>query len=199
MPGLRLSRLPVAAVLIALGLATGVASAFVSMRHLGLGADDHKGWSGSGVTGSSEAGPVLRARVALSGLLALNRSQAIYFTRKLDDLGEPLRENCHYLISGGALPGQWWSITAYAEDDYLPRNTDDALSVDASEVQLEANGLWQAQAGPARNPSLPWISTRQAGNFDLTLRIYNPTSSAQQDFAAIPFPKVERVSCEGNA
>ncbi|MGV3511644.1 MAG: DUF1214 domain-containing protein [Novosphingobium sp.] len=165
------------------------------MKHFGAGGEDHEGWIGNHATGSREAGPVLRASVALTGLLALNRSQAIYFTRKVDDLGEPLREDCHYRISGGVLPGRWWSITAYAADNYLPRNTDDALSVDASEVGFGAKAQWQAEAGPARNPSLPWISTRAAGTFDLTLRIYSPTPQARQDFASIPFPKVERVSC----
>lgn len=180
---------------ITLGVFVGAASAFVSMKHFGMGSEEHMGWSGSRVTGSSEAGPMLRARVALTGLLALNRSQAIYFTRKVDDLGEPLREGCHYRLSGGPLPGRWWSITAYAADDYLPQNNDDALSVDASEVRPDANGAWQAEAGPSRNPAMPWLSTRKAGEFDLTLRIYNPTPQAQRDFGTIPFPKVERVSC----
>ena len=136
-----------------------------------------------------------RARVALTGLLALNRSQAIYFTRKVDDLGEPLREDCHYRLSGGPLPGRWWSITAYAADDYLPQNNDDALSVDASEVRPDGQGRWTAEAGPSRNPAMPWLSTRKAGYFDLTLRIYNPTPQAQRDFGTIAFPTVERVSC----
>lgn len=178
-----------------LGLLAGGASAFVSMKHFGMGSEEHMGWTGSRVTGSSEAGPLLRARVALTGLLALNRSQAIYFTRKVDDLGEPLREGCHYRLSGGSFPGRWWSITAYAADDYLPQNDDDALSVDASEVRPDASGTWEAEVGPSRNPAMPWLSTRKAGTFDLTLRIYNPTEQAQKDFGTIAFPKVERVSC----
>jgi hypothetical protein len=178
-----------------LGLVAGGASAFVSIKHFGMGSEEHMGWSGSRTTGSSEAGVLLRARVALTGLLALNRSQAIYFTRKVDDLGEPLREDCHYRLSGGVLPGRWWSVTAYASDDFLPQNRDDALSVDASEVTSDGQGRWQAAAGPTREPGLAWISTRNAGNFDLTLRIYNPTAEAQRDFASITFPAVERISC----
>lgn len=181
--------------IVTLGLVAGVASAYVSMKHFGMGSEERMGWSGSRVTGSSEAGPLLRARVALTGLLALNRSQAIYFTRKVDDLGEPLREGCHYRLSGGPLPGRWWSITAYAADDYLPQNTDDALSVDASEVRPDGAGAWEAEAGPVRNPAMPWLSTRKAGNFDLTLRIYNPSEQAQRDFGTIAFPRVERISC----
>ncbi|WP_162896067.1 DUF1214 domain-containing protein [Novosphingobium sp. THN1] len=178
-----------------IGLAVGAASAVVSLKHVGMGGEEHMGWSGSRVTGSTEAGPVLRARVALTGLLALNRSQAIYFTRTVDDLGEPLREECHYRLVGGPLPGKWWSITAYASDDYLPQNQDDALSVDASEVTPDKRGIWEAEVGPSPNPAMPWLSTRHAGSFDLTLRIYNPSQQAQQDFGSIVFPKVERISC----
>lgn len=181
--------------IVLLGLAAGSASALVSMKHFGMGGEEHQGWTGSRVTGSVDAGPLLRARVALTGLLALNRSQAIYFTREVDDLGEPLREDCRYRLSGGPLPGRWWSITAYAADDYLPQNDDDALSVDASEVRPDARGQWQAEAGPSPGPGMPWLSTRKAGNFDLTLRIYNPAPAAQEDFATIAFPRVERISC----
>lgn len=181
--------------MVVIGLVVGAASAIIALKHVGMGSEEYSGWSGSRVTGSAEAGPLLRARVALTGLLALNRSQAIYFTRKVDDLGEPLREDCHYRLVGGPLPGKWWSITAYASDDYLPQNQDDALSVDASEVTPDKRGIWEAEVGPSPNPAMPWLSTRQAGEFDLTLRIYNPASQAQRDFASIAFPKVERISC----
>lgn len=177
------------------GLVLGAGLAIASLKHGGSGGESHQGWSGSRVTGSADAGPILRARVALTGLLALNRSQAIYFTRNIDDLGEPLREECQYRLSGGPLPGRWWSITAYAADNFLPQNSDEALSVDASEVTLDDRGNWQAEAGPAPAPGLPWLSTRAAGRFDLTLRIYNPTPRAQDDFSSIQFPRVERVSC----
>lgn len=183
------------AALALVGLLIGSGVAVLSLRQAGLGGESHQGWSGSRVTGSADAGPFLRARVSLTGLLALNRSQAIYFTRTIDDLGEPLREECQYRLSGGPLPGRWWSITAYAADNFLPQNSDDALSVDASEVAVDGDGRWQAEAGPQRAQGLPWLSTRAAGRFDLTLRIYNPTRRAQEDFSSISFPRVERISC----
>jgi hypothetical protein len=41
------------------------------------------------------------------------------------------------------------------------------------------------------------VSTRKAANFDLTLRIYNPTPAAQADFSTIPLPQVQRIDCAG--
>ena len=184
---------------VSLGLMLGLLSGWAVMTG-GMGGQNYSGWYGSSVTGSTDADPWLRARVAVSGLLALNKSQAIYFTRKTDDAGQPLREECRYRVTGGALPGQWWSVTVYAADDYLPLNDDDALSFDATEVKADAAGNWSAVLAPVRPlGGEAWASTRKAGNFDVTLRIYQPSQAAQQDFGSIPMPRVTRLECGGKA
>ena len=90
--------------------------------------------------GSVDADPWTRARIALTGLLALTRDQAIYFTTQTDDSGARLREECRYRVTGGAMPARWWSVTVYADDDFLPQNEDDALSFDATEVKPDPQG-----------------------------------------------------------
>ena len=186
----------IAAGVIVAGLAVGAASGWRSITG-GMGGESYSGWYGSKVTGSKDAGPWLRARVAVSGLLALTRDQAIYFTRKTDDAGAPLRQQCRYQVSGGPLPGRWWSVTVYAADNYLPMNSNDALSFDATEVKLDANGQWIAVLSDARPQSGAWASARNAGNFDITLRIYQPTAQVQADYNAIAMPKVTRLDCGG--
>ena len=52
-----------------------------------------------------------------------------------------------------------------------------------------------AQLGGPRPAEGAWASTRNAGKFDITLRIYQPAASAQASFASIPMPRVERLSC----
>ncbi|MEN9926752.1 MAG: hypothetical protein RL268_2878, partial [Pseudomonadota bacterium] len=88
---------------VSLGLMVGLLSGWAAITG-GMGGQNYSGWYGSSVTGSTDADPWLRARVAVSGLLALNKSQAIYFTRKTDDAGDPLREECRYRVTGGPLP-----------------------------------------------------------------------------------------------
>lgn len=183
---------------ISVGLIVGLLSGWWAITR-GMGGDNYNGWHGSSVTGSADAGPWLRSRVAISGLLALNKSQAIYFTRTTDDGGEPLREECSYRVNGGPLPGQWWSVTVYAADNYLPLNDDDALSFDATEVSPGANGRWSAILSSVRPDGSPWASTRNAGSFDITLRIYQPSAQAQEDFATIAMPKVTKLNCGGKA
>lgn len=192
-----LSRLAIAST-IALGLIAGLLTGWSAIKG-GMGGERYSGWFGSKVTGSADAGPWLRARVALSGLLALNRSQAIYFTRKTDDSGEPLRDECRYRVNGGPLPGRWWSVTVYAADNFLPLNDDGALSFDATEVQADERGQWSAVLSLQRPAQGAWASTRNAGQFDITLRIYQPEPRAQDDFASIPMPKVSKIDCGGKS
>lgn len=190
------ARLALAVTLVA-GLLVGAGSAIVTMRHA-MGPVG-QGWLGSRVTGSVHADPWTRASVALTGLLALDKSQAIYFVRKTDNSGAALDEHCRYRVTGGPMPGRWWSVTAYAADNYLPQNRDGALSIDATRVRKDAAGFWQAVVAASLQPGADWISSRNAGHFDLTLRIYNPTAQAQRDFSAVPFPHVQRLDCAGGA
>ena len=202
------------ALAIAAGLAVGAGSAAWAMKGgglsgfdlggldlggLDLGGAGAGGWYGNSVTGSVDADPWARAQVALTGLLALNKSQAIYFTTNVDAAGAALREDCRYQVTGGALPARWWSVTVYADDDYLPLNDDDALSFDATEVQPDASGRWSALVTSQRPAEGAWASSRKAGSYSLTLRLYQPSQAAQNNLAAIPMPVVTRRDCGGRA
>lgn len=181
------------------GLALGVGSAWWVMAKAGARGFSQGGWVGSKVTGSPDADPWTRAQVAVRGLLALDKSQAIYLTTRTDAAGAPLRADCRYQVTGGAMPGRWWSVTVYAADNYLPLNRDGALSFDATEVQPDATGQWTALLADQPEGNKTWASTRNAGNFDLTLRIYNPTPAAQADFGTIALPSVRKLDCGGAA
>ncbi|MEM8917494.1 MAG: DUF1214 domain-containing protein [Pseudomonadota bacterium] len=156
------------------------------------------GWTGDLTQGSSEASPYLRARIARHGLLALAKTEAIYFVRNTDSDGEPLGEDCVYRISGGPLPAGWWSITLYNETNFLPDNNDTALSFDATR---SGDGDWSAvisSSSPAKGEN--WISSRNAGDFDLTLRLYMPEDRAlQRPEQIIDPPKINRLRCAKRA
>lgn len=191
-------KLATAGVLLA-GLAVGAASGWYTLQHGMVQGETYSGWSGSKVTGSVDADPWTRARVAVSGLLALNKSQASYFSRNTDDSGARLREDCRYRVTGGAMPARWWSITVYAADNYLPLSDDDALSFDQTEAQPAGKAEWTGILSPKQPEGEPWASTNKAGDFDITLRLYQPTPEAQQDYGSIPMPKVTKLDCGGAA
>lgn len=178
------------------GAILGVVSALAVLGNGEMtGQFEHDRWIGNTMIGSGAADAYTRGIVARTGLLALERSEAIYFHRYVDDQGERLREGCSYELSGGALPARWWSITIYAADDFLPVNGDAALSIDAS--QIGATDAWTASVSAERAGANHWISTRSAGEFSLTLRLYNPHESASDDPGRITYPAIVRTHCNG--
>ena len=195
------------------GLAIGCASALYAsglwpgMQPLDFGDVEIDGWRSDFALGSEAADPYTRARVARHGLLALAKTEAVYFTRIIDDDGEPLSEDCTYRLTVGAMPAGWWSVTLYDGDSYLPDNTDEALSINAGQVSAYQlpDGTIGGQGGSATIAREPpagrglWISSKGAGNFDLTLRLYMP----EQDLLDNPQdtlkpPSVERLACKGD-
>jgi hypothetical protein len=167
-------------------------------RSLAFGDVDVGGWRSDFAIGSKAADSYTRARVARHGLLALSQSEAVYFTRATDDAGEPLREACHYRLSGGTMPAGWWSVTLYDSASMLPANRDEALSIDASRAGSER---WEAVIAPRRPANAQhWISSRSAGAFDLTLRLYLPEAGLLSAPAeALDPPRIEKLGCEAEA
>ena len=187
------------------GLVTGILAALWSAGMLGggrgLAMDDVsvRGWMSDWAIGSSQAGLVTRARVARHGLLAMSRSEAIYFTRATDDAGDPLMEDCDYRLTGGDQPAEWWSLTLYDPDSRLPMNTDGALSLDRS--RTGGADAWLATIS-ARAPAHDgfWISSRGSGEFDLTLRLYRPSDSVLSDPETyLSTPSIQRLTCRNGA
>jgi hypothetical protein len=191
-----------AAVVAGCGLGFGSALAMAGLwpgaSTLAFGDVDVGGWRSDFAIGSKAADPYTRTRVARHGLLALAKSEAVYFTRAVDDAGEPLREVCAYRLSGGAMPAGWWSVTLYDAASMLPVNTDNALSIDASRA---GEGAWEAVIAPTRPVNAAhWISSRNAGMFDLTLRLYVPNATLLSDpDDTLDPPKITRLTCEGAA
>ncbi len=180
----------------AAGLGAGAGSAIWAAGRLAITGPDAinvAGWRSDWAIGSAAADPHTRARIARHGLLALAKEEAVYFTRATDEGGARLREGCDYELSGVQQPGEWWSITLYDAESRLPINDDDALSIDASRQTAEA---WRVLIAPERPDSGAWLSSRNAGAFDLTLRIYRPDARLIADpVATLPAPRVRRLAC----
>jgi hypothetical protein len=183
----------------AAGVVLGLGSAWVAVSQLSLaGRVVAGGWSTNLNTGSSEADPYTRAAVARDGLLALARSETVYFTRDKDDAGAPLGAACRYRLLGRDMPARWWSVTLYDETQYLARNEDGAHSIDATGVTRAGDGF-EATIGGARDGAANWLSTRNAGHFSLTLRLYNPDPAIQADPGKVAAPRVQKIDCAEGA
>jgi len=183
-----------------LGLSSALywAGLWPGMKPLDFGNVEIAGWRSDFAIGSEAADPYTRARVARHGLLALGKSEAVYFTKTTDKDGQKLRGACTYTVSGGPMPAGWWSITLYDGNSLLPMNDDAALSADATNVTQGEEGRWSALIGPQRpQDGADWISNRGADSFDLTLRLYMPSDALLTDpQATLTPPVIERLSCK---
>lgn len=197
----------VAGCAIGIGSALGMAGLLPGANALAFGDVNVGGWRSDFAVGSKAANPYTRARVARHGLLALAKSEAVYFTRAVDDDGEPLREGCTYRLTTAAMPAGWWSITLYDAHSMLPRNTDGALSINAGQDSVARIGTKIIGHGVTATiaPHRPeerglWISSAEAGNFDLTLRLYMPDPALLADPAGtLEPPQIERLDCRDAA
>ena len=189
-----------------LGLAAGAVAALLAAGMIGSGAGfsdeiDVSSWKSDWTIGSTAANPWTRARVARHGLLALTKEEAVYFTTGVDADGQRLSEDCTYEVSGTDMPGLWWSVTLYDARSYLPANKDNALSFDKTKAAATGSGDAWAFTIAADGPETGnWVSSQNAGTFDLTLRIYKPSPELIADpEAVLPAPAVKRLSCGGAA
>lgn len=184
---------------IAFALIAGGGSAYwIAQKGFELGGVADGPWQTNANIGSAAAGPYLRAGIAVAGLLALNKSETVYYTATRDSEGQPLRSNCIYAVEGGDPPARWWSITAYGADHFLIPNERKAYAVAKTNVARDADGRFRITAGgPAQGVN--WLSVGEAAAaqpFSLTLRLYNPEASVVANLAGVELPRIRKQGCQ---
>jgi hypothetical protein len=185
-----MKRLFTGIVLVLVAAVLGLGSAFWAVRSGGLGTVRNGAWTTNLAIGSTGADPYTRARVALFGLFALNRSETVYFDAMRDDAGEALRSACVYKISGTSLPARWWSITAYAPDQFLIANPAGRYSFNMKSVEPDESGAFSFTAAGSEQPGR-WLPTGQ-DRFLLTLRLYNPAPEVVEHPDRLELPRIAR-------
>jgi hypothetical protein len=186
---LRLLAALVAAVVLGLG------SAYVATRFAmqGDAAVQNGPWSTSLVTGGTDADAYTRTLVAITGLLALNKDETIYYNADRDSAGDALDGNCSYRIEGRDPDARWWSITVYGRDHFLLDTPSQRYSVSKTNVIRAADGAFVLRLSTVEEPN-NWIAT-SADGFELTLRLYNPGPAVRDNPAGVPLPAIVKESC----
>lgn len=153
-------------------------------------------WRTSTDVGGENAGMYLRANIAVTGLFALNTSEAVYFFAATDDIGQPLRAACSYAVAGKPVAARWWSITAYGDDNFLIPNPASRFSFNMGNLETGADGTFELIAAPTEQPG-HWLPTGGgAGGFNLTFRIYNAAPELLANLATIALPSIRAIgSC----
>lgn len=207
-------------VTIALGAALGLLAAVHTVRTGALGSTVSIGpWRTGLDFGAADASARTRAVVALRGLLALPAREARYYTAATDTAGRPLDGRCRYRVTGGVLPGRWWSITLYDRDGYLVANPAHRFSVESAAVSphravpqavgtmdprlmqaiFAAEQGWMVTVAPTTDPRSAgrahWLPTGGIERFELTLRTYLPPDGGKGDPAPSALPAIVKEGC----
>jgi hypothetical protein len=182
-------------IIVPAGLILGIALALgLTFGPSEMGGTQIGSWFTNKHIGSVNASPFTRAIIARRGLMALRQTETIYFSADHDSEGRAFDENCAYRLSVSEAPqARWWSVTLYAEDEFLALNGEVAHSItadDATSYPVEAI----ISQGQTRSPAHR-ISSRNSGAFNLTLRLYHPDEGVVADAATALMPIVDRVSC----
>jgi hypothetical protein len=161
-------------------------------------------WTTSTSIGSESAGVLLKAAVALGGLLASTPENSMYY--RLDSVdGEPLRLNCRYRIKGKDYDADWWSITVYGWDNYLIPNAQKRYAFNNENIERHEDGSWEIVVD--RNQQAGnWLPVGPSGasawrklvnyDFDLLLRLYTPGTAYLQMPQSAQLPRVTLEACE---
>ncbi len=144
-------------------------------------------------TGGTDADIYTRAFVALTGLLALNKSETIYYNATADSDGNALDGRCSYRIEGRDPDARWWSMTVYGRDHYLVDNPSKRYSVSQTTVTREPGGSFVVRLSTVEETG-NWIATSPDG-FQVTLRLYNPGVSVREEPGSVPLPAIVKESC----
>jgi hypothetical protein len=162
---------------LALAVVLGVASAAATLW-TARAVPPRAGWVFDERVGTAQAGPYVRALVAIGGLLALGRDETMYWLARTDANGAPLRSRCRYRIAGPVPGARFWSVAAYAEDHFL-----------------FANDAGRHAFGPvAPEPAVrAWLPTPGDRGLVLVLRLYMPDASVARDPHALALPRIEPI------
>ncbi|RJF87570.1 DUF1214 domain-containing protein [Oleomonas cavernae] len=177
------------------GVALGLGSAALAVTQVVKRSGLHVGaWSTPLDAGGADRGFYTRAAVAVGALLALNRSETIYFFADSDDEGRALDANCTYTLEGRDPAARWWSITLYAGDHFLIENAQNRWSYNGANVARAADGRFHIKVAKAEQPG-DWLPTGQAESLVLVVRLYNPAAEIAADPAKAALPSISRGEC----
>ena len=180
-----------------IGLALGAGLAwYATGRAFTDGAVRNGPWSTSLNYGVASADALTRAAVARRGLLALPKTETVYWAATRDSAGALLDGSCTYRLSGKAVDSRWWSITLYDSQGYLQANSARLWSFSgATLTEEEARKGWQVTIAPTRPRTGYWLPSLAGQPFELTLHMYNPGAQFMTSPGTADLPRLIKESC----
>jgi hypothetical protein len=157
-------------------------------------------WRMNPLAGSAANDPYSRLQLAVTSILALARSETVYFEARTDDAGGKLNAACDFLLTGAPPDARWWSVTAYGPDDML-------IPTESARYSATAHST----AYPHTPPGLPLTRDIEialtpdgsgpngiatgSSDFVLLLRLYQPAKAVADAPESAPVFRITRGNC----
>ena len=189
---------------IVLALAGVAAGALLARQRLRLSGGNNPdelrvgAWTINTLAGSKAANALTRARIAISGILALDRKETVYYFCRSDDTGAPLDPDVDWEIVGTSFDCRWWSFTLYDEEFFLVDNPARRYSVHSDNVAFNPDGSYRIVISRSQHGA-NWLSAGNAKKISLTLRLYNPSDVVLNRLGGVKMPAVRRLTARKDA
>lgn len=177
------------------GLALGLWSAYLTVRSPApVDAITLGPWQAWPNAGTVDVDPYSRARLSRSGEIPLGSGEGLALLAQTDDSGEPLTSRCDYRISGQTPPARLWTLAVEnADGRVLPERN--GIAALGSDVLLRAaDGAFDIALSSAPKPG-NWISTVQASQYRVVVRLYDTTVRTNTALTTLAMPRIQRERC----
>ena len=129
-----------------------------------------------------------RAYIARIGLFALDEKEALYFLSDKDDKGRLLSSQYDYEIIGSVPKGRYWSYTLYGKDYFLIKNKENIFGINKENFDSKYNIIISS-----KEKKKNWLPSGNEEQFNINLRIYNPSKEVYKNLESIRLPIIRRL------
>ena len=152
-------------------------------------------WSASPFSGTPEADPYAKARRAKLAQLTLGGGEGIVFQAETDALGNRLRRECEYRLSGRTPVSRVFTLSAHTDEGQLilPESGRPGWLTSNSILRSETNSFEIAVGPEARAGN--WLAPLGQGPYILTLALYDTPASAITGAAGLELPTILPDGC----
>jgi hypothetical protein len=174
----------------------GLGTTYLALtRGAAFGALTIGSWTAWPKTGTADADPYARAKIARTGRLPIALGDGVSFTAQSDDNGKLLDGRCDVLLSGITPTARFWTLTLYSPDGELVANSVNRFGFSSQEIVRHADGSFEIVAAPRAQPG-NWLPTGGVERYALVLRLYDTAVGvATKAGREVPMPQVTTRSC----
>lgn len=152
-------------------------------------------WSVEAHSGSIEADPYTRARIAHSGEIPLASGEGLQMMAREDDDGRPLNSRCVYQIGPGVPASRYWSLSLVDPRGVAVANPAERYGFRSSEILRFGDGSFVITAAADVQPG-NWLPIGAPGPFALLLTVYDlPLGATVAAIDPATVPRVTRSGC----